>query len=462
MRSNDSLRYWEKENSAAKTWLISGAVWMVVGTIAGLGSATHLVAPDFFANIPILEFGRIRAVHVNTVFFGFVVSMLMGSGLYILPKVLGTKLYSEPMGNLAALFFNAAILLGDIALLAGMTQAREYAEYIYPADVLVVLTFLLLSVECVATIARREEPLLYVAAWYITGAVLWTSFVYFVGNVMWHPSTGSESGIVDAIFLWLYGHNVFGLLVTPLAVGIGYYMVPRIARAPLYSQLLGIIGFWTLLAFYAHIGGHHLIQAPVPTWLKTVSIIDSFAMIIPVAVVLINWWYTARGRFDRFLVNPAGKLMMVGSIWYALTCIQGPLQSPAWIQRITHLNNWTVGHAHLAVLGFTGFIALGGMYYVLPSVTGRRLYSERLVNLQYWLVLIGLSGFFTVLTIAGLIQGSNWNNGETVYRVVPLMKPYMALRLAFGLPIIVAAMVGLYNVIMSIRHGKPLQAEEQQ
>ncbi len=450
-------RFWERENSSAAAFLVSGAFWFVVGTISGLGSAIHLVAPDFFANISWLEFGRIRAVHVNTVLFGFVVIMLLGSAIYILPKVLGTKLFSEPMGNLAALFMNAAVLIGDVGLALGHSQGREYAEYIWPVDVLIVIAFVLLSINFVMTIVRRREPLLYVSAWYFVGAVLWTSFMYVLGNVMWRPGTGSEAGVVDAIFLWFYGHNVFGLLVTPLAVGIGYYMIPRIVRAPLYSQLLGIIGFWTLLAFYTHIGGHHLIQAPIPTWLKTVSVIDSYAMMLPVATVLVNWWYTSRGRFSRLLVLPAGKLMLVGSIWYAIVCVQGPLQSLASVQRVTHFNNFVIGHSHIAVLGFTGFIALAGLYYVLPYVTGRRIYSERMVNIQYWLILLGLTGMFVTLTIAGLIQGQNWLNGETVYRVLPTMKAYMALRLMEGLIIITGAVIGLFNVIMTLYKGERVE-----
>lgn len=450
-------RFWENEYSAAKAFLVAGAFWFAIGTLEGFTTATHLVAPDFFANIPWLEFGRIRAAHTNTMLFGFVTAMLIGVALYILPKVLDTKLFSEPMGNLAALFFNAAILVGTVSLLAGQTQGREYAEYIFPVDVLIVIAFLFLAVNVVMTIAKRVEPLLYVSAWYFAGAMVWTFIMYPIGNVMWHPSTGSQTGVVDAIFLWFYGHNIFGLLITPLAVGIVYYMIPRIAGAPLYSQLLGIIGFWSLLAFYTHIGAHHLIQAPIPTWLKTVSIIDSFAMMVPVATVLINQWYTARGRFSKFMVNPAAKLMFIGTIWYAIVCIQGPLQSLASVQRVTHFNNWVIGHSHIAVLGFTGFIALGGMYYVLPYISGRRLYSERLVNIQYWLILLGLIGFFIVLTIAGLIQGQSWLNGETVYRVIPTLKPYMTLRLMFGLLIISGAFIGLYNVIMSLLRGKPIE-----
>ncbi|HEX3000556.1 MAG TPA: cbb3-type cytochrome c oxidase subunit I, partial [Armatimonadota bacterium] len=187
-----------------------------------------------------------------------------------------------------------------------------------------------------------------------------------------------------------------------------------------------------------------------------VSVIDSFAMMLPVATVLINQWYTARGRFSAFMGDPAAKLMFIGTIWYAIVCIQGPLQSLASVQRVTHLNNWTVGHAHIAVFGFTGFIALGGMYYVLPYITRCKVYSEKLVNAQYWLVLLGLSDFFVVLTIAGLIQGQAWLNGETVYHVVPALKPYMVLRLMGGLLIITGAFIGLYNVIMTLLKREPV------
>lgn len=450
-------QFWKKEYSSARAWLVSGAVWMVIGTMFGLFSAIQLVAPDLLANISWLEFGRVRAAHTNTVLFGFVTSMLIGCALYMLPKLLDTALFSEPMANLAGLFFNVAIFTGDWGLLAGLTQGREYAEYVFPVDVMVVVAFTLLSIDFVMTILRRREPLLYVSIWYFTASVVWSAGTYFVGNVMWHPRTGALTGIVDAILLWFYGHNIFGLLITPLAVGVAYYMIPRIAKAPLYSQLLGIIGFWSLLALYGHIGGHHLLQAPIPTWLKTLSIIDSFAMMLPVATVLINLWYTARGRFSNFIIEPGAKLMLAGTIWYGVVCFQGPIQSLAWVQRVTHFNNWVIGHSHIAVLGFTGFIALGGMYYVLPLVTGHRLYSRKMVNIQYWLLLLGLLGFFGVLTAAGLIQGQAWLNGGTVYRALPELKPYMTLRLTSGLLIIAGAFVGLYNVIMTLCRGKAVE-----
>ena len=102
------------ENSAAKTWLVTGAVWMVIGTLAGLASAIHLVAPGLLRQ-HIVAGVRAGPGRCTPTRFCLVLSssMLIGCALHILPKVLDTKLYSEAMGNLAALFMNAAILIGD-------------------------------------------------------------------------------------------------------------------------------------------------------------------------------------------------------------------------------------------------------------------------------------------------------------------------------------------------------------
>jgi cbb3-type cytochrome c oxidase subunit I len=448
----------DEEHSAARRYLISSAVWMVVGTLWGLAAAIHLTAPDLFRNIPWLEFGRIRPAHTNVVMFGFVTSGLIGCGLYFVPVLLKTRLQGERLANLSLWLWNGAILGGVITLPMGMTQSREYAELIWPFDIMIVASLVLVLICFVLTVIARREKTLYVTVWYVGGAILWTSLLYPLGNVIWHPRTGSLAGVVDAVWHWFYGHNVLGLLMTPLAIAILYFLIPRLAKAPLYSHTLSLVGFWSLLAFYTHIGTHHLLQAPVPTWLKTISIVDSIAMVIPVLTVLVNLWMTMRGRLGILRESVPGKLAFAGSIWYLLVCLQGPLQSLPSVQRYTHFTNWVVGHAHIAVLGFTGMAALGGLWYVLPRVSGRAIYSEALVNAQYWLVLIGVSAFFFVLTMAGLVQGSAWLEGETVYRSLPLILPYMSARALFGVLLVAAAVIGLYNVIMTLRRGERVEA----
>ena len=50
------------------------------------------------------------------------------------------------------------------------------------------------------------------------------------------------------------------------------------------------------------------------------------------------------------------------------------------------------------------------------------------------------------LTIAGLIQGNGWLNGETVYRILPQIHHYNVVRASMGLMIVVGALIGLYNI----------------
>ena len=101
--------------------------------------------------------------------------------------------------------------------------------------------------------------------------------------------------------------------------------------------------------------------------------------------------------------------------------------------------------------GFTSNLIPLNMTY------GERWLSWPLVGLQYWLALIGVTGFFLVLTAAGLVQGEVWNNGGTVYRTLPMISPYFMARAMFGMFIIAGAFIGLYNVLMTLYRGERLE-----
>ena len=434
----------------AIAFCLTSALWFAGAVSFGMIGAGYLIAPDFMANIGWLHFGKARPIHVNLVLFGFVTPGLLASAFYFIPKLLRTNLFSERLGVLTAVLWNITLVFAIIGIGAGYSQGREYAELPWSVDIMVVGLFLLVIINVIMTIARRKEPVLYVSVWYVTAAVVLTATTYCLGNVIWKPDTGALLGIPDAILLWFYGHNVFGLLLTPMGLGVAYYVLPIATRSPLYSHTLSLIGFWALIIVYTHIGTHHLRQVPVPTYLKVIAIVDSVAMVIPVMVVLINLWFTMRGKLGAIHNDIGAKFVFAGLVYYFFVNIQGSMMALPIVQRVTHFNNWVVAHAHIGVLGFAGITALGGIYFLLPRITGKPIYSKLLADLQYWLVLIGITGFAIVLTIAGLIHGQAWINGETVYRVLPQIHPYYIVRVMLGLTIAVGAYIGLYNIIRSI------------
>jgi cytochrome c oxidase cbb3-type subunit 1/cytochrome c oxidase cbb3-type subunit I/II len=451
LTQNENPRY-----LTSKGFSLTAAAWMIVATLVGLTAAVELVAPDLTANISWLLFSRLRPMHVNLVLFGFVVPGLLSAVFYLVPRLLRTPLYSDKMGFATVVVWNIMLVALVVTLALGITQGREYAELIWPIDVIVVAAFVLIFFNLIMTVRNRQEKILYVSIWYVLAAILLTACTYSLGNVIWRPNSGALMGIPDAIMLWFYGHNIFGLLLTPLSIAVAYYIVPQVCRAPLFNHTLSLLGFWSILVIYTHIGTHHLLQVPVPTWLKVVAIVDSVAMVIPVMAFLINIWYTVKGKLGLIQADIGGKFVLIGTIMYFVVSIRGSMMSLPDVQRVTHFSHWVVSHAHVGVLGFAGMISLGGVYFILPRITGKPLFSPFLANFQYWMILIGVSGFAIILTISGLIQGHAWLNGETVYRVLPQIHIYNIIRASFGVLIFVSSLLGFYNISRSIffNHGE--------
>ena len=131
----------EESYGTVKAFFLSSAVWFVVGPLIGFIDATHLVAPDLLGNIPWLVFGRTRPMHTNVVIFGFVGTALLGSAFYLVPTLLRSPLYSERLGKFSLWVWNLTIASGTVTLALGYSQGREYAEWIWPVDMGVLLCF---------------------------------------------------------------------------------------------------------------------------------------------------------------------------------------------------------------------------------------------------------------------------------------------------------------------------------
>jgi cbb3-type cytochrome c oxidase subunit I len=481
----------DKPDSAALHGLVSGAVWFVIGVLYGLVMSNELTTPDLFAGVGPLVFSRLRPAHINIVLFGFLSTAFFGAWYFIVPRLCQTPLRSERAANILLFLWNTTVVIGVIALMAGDTQGKEYTEFPWYIDWPVLVLMCMNGVIIFQTIAARREPKMYVSLWYIGGSVVWIAIMYFIGNTMWHPfttyltaeghrhilwdnnasnlpegvtnlqRTGSLIGLDDAVWNWFYGHNVFGLYITTGGIAITYYLVPKLARRPLYSHLMSLIGFWSIALLYTNTGQHHLLQAPIPNWLKVISVIGSIALFIPVFSFSINIFMTMRGQWGQMLENTPLRFILTGAFFYLAASFQGSVQSLMSVNRFVHFTQWTIAHAHLALLGAFGFIASGATLYMVPQIVKKPLWSRNLADTQYWLMLLGINGYFWAITAAGLAQASAWVSlGEQVVKAYPVVKPYFLLRSVFGGMIVVGVVMQLINVVMTIRQTVRSRAED--
>jgi cytochrome c oxidase cbb3-type subunit 1 len=368
----------------------------------------------------------------------------MGLVFHLVPRLCGNKLWSEKLGVATAILFDLIVLAAVFTTTAGITQGLEYAELPFVLDVGVTLAWVMFGINVFGTVWTRKHEKMYVSLWYIQGAVIWTAFVWISGNfaVMFFPGTN------QANLNWFYVHNAVGLIFTPLGIGIAYYFIPKAAKAPLYSHKLSMIGFWTIAFIYVWTGAHHMLHGPISQWLQTVSILFSACLIIPVWTVVVNFFGTVSGKWDRVREDPILKFLMAGTTFYVLTCFQGPMHSLRTVNAIVSKTDWIVGHAHMAVLGAFSSFAVAGVLHVVPILANRPLYSLKLANTSFWLIFTGGIVFFAGLWIGGFMQGLQWNNWNIPFiDTVKFMQPFWMFRLFAGVFVYTGIFLIFFNVV---------------
>jgi len=445
----------DRPYSSSRNFIVSALLWLVLGVSAGLIAGALMTWPDLIRNVPQLAFGRLRPAHINLVAIGWLTMGYIGAYYYILPVLVGRQgVWNERLANFTMLAFNFLVLAGVFGLLNGQTEAREYAELAWQFDLLALAGLILTGINGYMTVLTGKEKKWYVSIWYMLGSMFWFPLVYVIGNRVFV----SFNGLNDAIAGWFYGHNILGMWFTVGGVGIAYYLLPRFTGNPLYSHTLSMIGFWTIGMFYAPTGTHHILQSPVPEWLKAIAVISSVFLLVPVLTVLTNFFMTMKGKWGLASEHLPLRFLVAGGFGYLLTCIQGPFQATRGINWYLHFSNWVVGHAHLALLATFSFFTFAAIYYIIPKVTGRKMHSRALANWHFWLTLIGWILMVFVLTIAGLIQASGWHFGIPVDQLVVEMFPYMFVRFISGVLIVLGQVLFIYNVYKTVfaKRAEPL------
>ncbi len=442
--------------SATRRFFYSAICWLIVPVFIGLFTAILLYAPPVQSYVPdalkaALNFGRLRPAHVNIAIFGWLSMVYAGAMLFLTPRLAGTQLYSERLANLTVVLWNLMMVGALISFPLGFTQGREYAEMIWPLDVLFLVIFTLLAINIWKTVARRTEKHIYISLWHFMLATLILIPVYAVGNKVWPLSfvdgqlawdfSGAYYGMNDNIINYFYVHNLFNSWFTTGGIGLAYYLLPKLTGKPLYSHRLAIWGFWTVWT-----GQHHQLFSPSPYWLQTLTVVFSILAAIPTSAFLFNFFMTMRGRWSLAVSDVRLRWFVVGVIFWGLTCVQGVAQSFPSFSLLVHFTNWVVGHSHLAFIGDYTFWMFPMIYLLLPVVTRRKIFSQALAEWHFWLTLIGLVIFMMSLWVAGLIQGQNWMSGTPFIETVRSMNIYFFFRLAGGALMVVGQCVFAYNI----------------
>jgi cytochrome c oxidase cbb3-type subunit 1 len=388
----------------------------------------------------------------------------------VVQRTCHTRLFSDGLAAFTFWGWQAVIVLAAITLPLGITSGKEYAELEWPIDLLIAVVWVAYAIVFFGTLFKRKIEHIYVANWFFGAFILTVAILHIVNSaalpVSLTKSYSAYAGVQDAMIQWWYGHNAVGFFLTAGFLGMMYYFMPKQAERPVYSYRLSIVHFWALIFTYMWAGPHHLHYTALPDWAQSLGMLFSLILLAPSWGGMINGVMTLSGAWHKLRTDPILKFLITSISFYGMSTFEGPMMSIKTVNALSHYTDWTVGHVHSGALGWVGMISMGALYYLLPRLVGKReMYSVKAIELHFWVATLGIVLYIAAMWIAGVMQGLMWRavnpDGSLTYAFIESIKatyPYYFIRLLGGVLYLAGMLIMAWNMFMTIRQPKMVDA----
>ena len=137
---------------------------------------------------------------------------------------------------------------------------------------------------------------------------------------------------------------------------------------------------------------------------------------------------------------------LVGFSWGAL--MGGIAEFRHFVDHRAHGSLIVRAHTHINLLGWVEMAIFAAVYYFVPRLVKRPIFSLKLVKVHFWIHNIGLVGMVCLFTIAGILGGTA-RLSSPPGEVEALIRPWLATMGLFGTMVLVANGIWGYNVFRS-------------
>lgn len=464
---NTQMKTVTYDDAVVRAFTVVTVLWGVVAFLVGVIVAAQLSFWQANLGVEWLSFGRLRPLHTNAAIFAFVGNSMFAGIYYSTQRLLKVRMASDLLSWSHFWLYQLIIVAAAVTLPLGLTQGKEYAELIWPIDLMVVLVWVIFGVNFFWTVAIRNEKNMYVALWFYIATIITIAVLYIVNNLQLPTSLLHSytvfGGVQDALVQWWYGHNAVAFFLTTPILGLMYYFMPKAAERPVYSYRLSVVHFWSLIFIYIWAGPHHLLYTALPDWAQTLGMIFSVMLWAPSWGGMLNGLLTLRGAWDKLRTDPIIKFFVVAVTFYGMSTFEGPLLSIKSVNALGHYTDWIIGHVHGGTLGWNGFMAFGMIYWMWPRLYGTKLWSVSLAETHFWLATVGILLYVVSMWVGGVSQGLFWRalDAEGFLRYPDFIEGltnsramYHA-RLTGGLFYLLSSLLLVVNVVMTARQGRP-------
>ncbi len=310
-----------------------------------------------------------------------------------------------------------------------------------------------LAMWCMATIGVAAEMLFLAIPWSL-GLV-----------------PGTDPLLARTLF-WFFGHPLVYFWLLPAYVS-WYTMVPKQAGGKLFSDPLARLAFLLFLVLSVPVGFHHQFTDPgVPQAWKGLHAVLTFGVAFPSFLTAFNLAASlelgGRARGGTGLLGWIGRLpwnepsfaaQVLAMITFAFGGIGGLVNASYDLNLVVHNTTWVPGHLHLTVGTAVTLTFMGILYWLLPVLTGKGLWSKRLALAQAYLWFVAMAIFSFGFHWAGLLGVPRRVFMPTAVYAMPEWGLPLGIAAIGGVILFISAVLFFVNVVMTLASKVPAQEE---
>jgi cytochrome c oxidase subunit 1 len=274
-------------------------------------------------------------------------------------------------------------------------------------------------------------------------------------------------------YFWFTGHPLVYFWLLPAYLS-WYGMLPRQAGGKLFSDSLARLAFWLFLLLSVPVGFHHQFVDPgiAQTW-KAIHAVLTFAVFFPslmtLFTVVASLEHAGRSRGGSGLFgwvrklpwnDPSVTTQLLAGILFMFGGISGLTNASYEVNAVIHNTAWVPGHFHLTVASAVTLSFMGITYWLVPYLTGKKLWNPKFAVIQAWLWFVGMLIFSNAMHVVGLLGAPRRTPlGVAVY--VPDEWKGHLFRVGLGGAILlIAAYMFIWTIIKTVRNKERVAAGE--
>ena len=423
---------------------ISGAIWLVIGSVFSLIASIKFHAPGFLAGHAWLSYGRVHPAYSNSVLYGFCLQAGFGVLLWLLVRLGRAPLVHRWLVTIGAILWNLGVTVGVIGILAGDSTGFENLEMPGYAALLVFVGYLLIGIWGVFTFHQRRERPLFVSQWFLFTALFWFPWVYSAANLL--LVSYPLRGVAQAVVAWWYCQNLLVVWLWLVGLGTVFYFVPKLVNRELHSHYLALFTYWMIILLAGWGGIPN--TAPVPAWMPTLSTVATVFLIIPIIAVALNVFQTTGGLRFSTTMHPTLFFMLFGTAAFVVAGLMHATGILLDTNQLLGFTWYTVARTQLNLYGFFVMVLLGAIYYIMPQLIGLEFPVPKLIRSHFWMASAGILLICLPLAISGVVQVAQVLDPNVGFaQSIKASLPFLRISTIGDLLLLAGHVLLLYNVV---------------